>query len=186
MATLATQYVAPPRMKRAQSAPMFPHPVGMPSVQDDYLASATATALSFASDGIKQLARAGSISGQRASAWRREGKGNPLYDLNVIVYRLTVMGQHPGALLASLHAAMNQALLGLSDGQLVERFWTHCRRENEKEARENLASTMFADSGDLEELERAGLAEAGEEMERAAVCRELRRRSIDPRDAKWK
>jgi hypothetical protein len=165
---------------------MFPRVVGISSGTDDLLAAATATALDAASDGIKQLARAGSISGQRASAWRKEGKGNPLYDLNLVVYRLTVMGQHPGAILASLHAAMNQGLLGLSDDQLVDRFWALSRGESEKEARENTASALFAQTGDLEELERAGLAEAGVEMERAAVCRELRRRSIDPRDDRWK
>lgn len=148
---------------------------------DDLLADATAVSLDMAADGIKQLAYAGQISGQRASAWRREGKGNPLHDLTLVVYRLMRIGQRPFHLIAHLMVTINQAMLGLSDEALIRRFWTLTEEECAAECAENLAVARFQADGDLRALERADQEEAERQMERAAVSRELRRRGLDPR-----
>jgi len=150
-------------------------------VLEDVLASATATALQLSSSGVKQLARAGGISSQSASRWRIRGRGNPLYDITAIIYRLMACGQHAGAIVAHTMAVLHQSLMPTSDADLVHRFWSLIELESEAEGRENKATGTFGLTGDLEGLERATLDEAGYAVELAACCRELRRRRIDPR-----
>jgi hypothetical protein len=154
---------------------------GRDPLAEDHLAAATALALDMATTQVKQLAHAGAISPQRASAWRTEGKGNPVYDLSLVVYHLTLMGEHPGAILAQVHTAMLQALLGISDAELVRRFWKALDQECHKEGAENAATAAFARTGDLRGLARAMRGEAGLQHEIAAYAEELDRRGIDPR-----
>lgn len=172
------------RRRHGQKRRILPPDAGKPSgdpVLDDLLAGATAVSLSMATSGIKQLALAGAISDRSASRWRVEGRGNPVFDLTGIVYWLARLGQHAGVLIAHLNATLAHGLMPISPDELVTRFWDLMGAESEAEGRENRASSMFARSGDLYELERATLDEAGVQHELAAVCRELRRRKIDPR-----
>ena len=164
--------------------PVFPVRFGKVSdpILDDLLASATAMSLELATSQVKHLAVAGAISVQSASRWRIEGKGNPLFDLTRIVYRLMQMGQHAGALVAHTMSALSHALMPISDADLVARFWSLMDDEAVKEGRENQAQNGFARSGDLKALERATMDEAGTQVELAACARELRRRRIDPRE----
>lgn len=148
---------------------------------EDVLASGVALALDMATGPVKRLAAAGSISPQRASAWRSEGKGSPLFDISLIVYNLTVNGDHPGAVVAQVHTAMMQGLLTMTTDALVRRFWTLTDEEHDAECSENRKLSEFQQTGDLEALERADMGEAMLQLERAAVCRELRRRGVDPR-----
>lgn len=146
----------------------------------DMHAATTAEALELAS-GIKQLALAGGISGKRASAWRIEGKGNPLYDVTRVVEGLAALNQHPGAIVAHVYMSLHHGLMSATDADLVRRFWSLMEREAEKEGRENGASQMYGRTGDLAGLRRAMLDEAGVQQEIAAVTLELERRGIDPR-----
>lgn len=151
---------------------------------DDLLAGATALSLETCASGIKHLAKAGGISGSRASRWRTEGKGNPLYDLTSVVYRLGVMGQHPGAIVAHVLTTMRQALMPVSNDELVRRFWDLMEREDDAECAENKAAARLANGGTLEDVERASLEESAIQQELAATIRELRRRGVDPRAAR--
>lgn len=167
---------------RAISARRFgAYAVSDPRLSDLH-ASTTADALDLAG-GIKQLALAGGISGSRASAWRKEGKGNPLYDVTELVGKLAALNQHPGAIVAHLYAALHFGLMSATDADLVRRFWSLMEREAEKEGRENGVSQTYARSGDLAGLRRAMLEEAGVQQELAALTLELERRDIDPRKA---
>lgn len=171
-------------IERAKSRRMFPRSVGKVSgrcpITEDALAAATATALDLATTGIKQLASAATISPQRASAWRIEGRGNPLYDLSLVVYNLTLAGEHPGAILGQVHTAMLQGLLGISDDALVSRFWKAMEMESAKEGAENAATAMFVRTRDLKGLAKAMRDEAGLQWEIAAYAEELDKRGIDP------
>lgn len=148
---------------------------------DDCLATATALSLDLSVTGLKHLQNAGGISKSRASRWRSEGRGNPLFDVTALIYRLTATGQSAGAIVAHAFTTLHQALMPISDAELVRRFWLLMGEESEAEGRENLKQATFGYSGDLEGLERAALEEAGTQHELSAVCRELRRRGIDPR-----
>lgn len=162
--------------KHATSARVVADPI-----LDDLLAEATGMALTLSTTGLKHIERAGGISKARASRWTREGRGNPLYDITVILYRLTVAGQSAGAIVSHAIATLHHGLMPTNDAALVERFWKLMGVESVKEGCENGAQSEFGRSGDLAELERATLDEAGIQQELAAVCRELRRRKIDPR-----
>lgn len=150
---------------------------------DDLLAGATALSLDMSTTQNKRLARAGGISASRASRWRTEGRGNPLWDVTSLVYRLGAFGEHPGAVVAHLLTTMRQAMMPLSDADLVRRFWTLMEEEDDAECAENKASARLANGGTMEDLERASLEEATLQQELAATIRELRRRRIDPRTA---
>jgi hypothetical protein len=148
---------------------------------DAMLAASTATAWDMSVSGLKHIERAAGISKSRASRWSREGEGNPLYDVNQIVYKLAALGQHPGAIVASVYQTLHHGMMSLSDAALVERFWKLMRLEAEAQGREDAASQTFAQTGDLGTLRRALLDEAGREQELAAVALELDQRGIDPR-----
>lgn len=148
---------------------------------DGLLASATAVALDLSKSGLKHLERAGGISKSRASRWCSEGKGSPLFDVTVVIYRLMQAGQHAGAIAAHVLTTLHASLMPISDAELVRRFWTLMGTESDVEGRENREQATYAVTGDLEGLERATLDEAGVAHELAAVIRELRRRGIDPR-----
>lgn len=169
-----TKPVIPPRFGKVSADPVL----------DDLLAAATAVSLDLATSQVKHLARAGAISPQSASRWRIEGKGNPLFDLTKLIYRLMQMGQHAGVIVAHAMTTLAHSLMPVSDADLVARFWRLMEEEAAKEGRENSAQNTLARTGDLEELERATLDEAGTQVELAATARELRRRRIDPRT--WK
>jgi hypothetical protein len=145
----------------------------------DLHASTTATALDMAA-GIKRLALAGGISGKRASAWRKEGRGNPLFEVTELVGKLAALNEHPGAIVAHVSAALHHGFLSMTKAQLVDRFWELMAREAEKEGRENGASQTFARTGDLSTLRRTMLEEAGVQQEIAAVALELERLGVDP------
>lgn len=151
-------------------------------VLDDLLASATALSLELSASGVKQLASAGAISGQSASRWRIEGRGNPLFDVTKVIYRLMQMGQHAGTIVAHALTTLQHGLMPTDPAELVARFWELMSHEAEAEGAENRVQNTFARSGDLLALERATLDEMGTQAELAAVCRELRRRRIDPRN----
>lgn len=144
-------------------------------------AAAVALSLDLASSQRKQLAVAGGVTVSRASRWATEGKGNPLFDFTQMIFSLTGTGQHPGALVAHAHMAMEAALMSVSDADLVRRFWEAMEREAHKEGAENAVSQTFARSGDLETLRRVMLDEAAAQTELAALCLEMERRGIDPR-----
>lgn len=148
---------------------------------DDALASATALSLDLSTSCLKHLERAGGISKTRASRWTKEGKGNPLFDVTKVVYGLMKAGQHAGTIAAHILTTIAQSLMPVSDAELVDRFWKLMGTESDVEGRENRIQSTFAVTGDLDGLERATLDEAGVAHELAAVCRELRRRRIDPR-----
>lgn len=176
---------ATPAVEHGIAAPVVKRPFGKFSadpVLNDHLAAGVGLALDLCTTQVKQLAKAAGISPQRASAWRTEGKGNPVFEITSVVYHLTRMGQHPGALIGQIHTAMYQGMLGTSDVDLVRRFWTLMEQESVKEGRENAAAATFANTGDLERLERTKMDEAATEFELAALSRELRRRNIDPRN----
>lgn len=184
MATLAARVPADTPAQHAHSEPIGKRAFGKFSadpVLDDHLAAGVGLALDLCTSQVKQLARAAGITPQRASAWRIAGKGNPVYEISSVVYNLTRMGYHPGALIGQVHTAMYQGMLGVSDAELVRRFWSLMESENTKEGAENAASATFARTGDLESLERTKMDEAATEFEIAALSRELRRRGIDPR-----
>lgn len=164
----------------ASRSPRYGRPSG-DEVLSDLLATSTALSLDLASTGLKQLAIAGKVSPSRASRWRKTGRGNPVYDVTQVIYWLTHMGQNSGAIVSHAQTTLHHALLPVSDDDLVERFWRLMGTESEAEGRENRATSMFGATGDLETIERAMLDEAGIQTELAAVCRELRRREIDPR-----
>lgn len=188
MATLPARIRSALPSEHAHSAPVCNQAYGKSSADpmlDDHLAAGVGLALDLCTSAVKQLAKAGNISPQRASAWRLEGKGNPVYEVTTLIYHLTRMGQHPGALLAQFHTAMYQAHLGISDAALVHRFWKLMELECVKEGRENAASVTFGKTGDLERLERTKMDEAATEFEIAALARELRRRGIDPLDPQF-
>jgi hypothetical protein len=144
-------------------------------------ASAVALSLDLATTQRKHLAIAGGVTVSRASRWATEGRGNPLFDLTQMIVSLVANGQHPGALIAHAHMAMEAALMSVSDADLVRRFWEALEKEAEKEGRENAVSQTFARTGDLEALRRAMLDEAALQTEIAALCLEMERRGIDPR-----
>lgn len=148
---------------------------------DDSLAAATALSLDLSATCLKHIERGGRISKSRASRWTREGRGSPLYDVTTLIYHLTAAGQSAGAIVAHAFTTLHHALMPIEDATLVRRFWELMGSESEKEGVENRAQSTFAVTGDLDGLERATLAEAAEQQELAAVCRELRRRGIDPR-----
>ena len=148
---------------------------------EDCLASATAVSLDLSVSGLKHLAKAGGISRSRASRWRSEGKGNPLFEVTSLVFKLMAAGQHAGVLAAHILTTLHQAVMPLTEEELIDRFWLLMGLESEAEGRENHEQAMFAFSGDLEGLEKAALDEAGLQHELAATIRELRRRKIDPR-----
>lgn len=171
------------RKGRANPARMFSRTFG-PSTdprRDDMLAETTALALCSATGAIKQLASAGSISGKRASAWRRSGQGNPLHDLTLIVDRLTRMGQHPHALVVHLCVTITHALIDMRDEDLIQRWEAVCDEEAEAATRARLALLRLPRGGDLAAVERADQEQAERLMERSALAREMRRRGLDPR-----
>lgn len=149
--------------------------------REDVLAAAVATAWDLATSQLKHLAKAGGISISRASRWSRDGRGNPLWDVTTAIYRLVEAGQHPGMIVAHIHTTLSQALMPTTDEALVERFWKLMEEESELEGSENRAQATYARTGDIAALEGATLREAGIQQDLAAVCRELRRRGIDPR-----
>lgn len=173
---IATNMQVPAVRSRATHAPMVADPY-----LADALASATALSLDLSTTGLKHLERAGGISKSRASRWSREGRGNPLFDVTMVTYRLMQAGQHAGAIAAHVLTTLAQSLMPQSPAELVARFFTLMREESQREGRENEAQAAYAETGDLEALERATLAEAGIQHKLGAVCRELRRRKIDPR-----
>jgi hypothetical protein len=146
----------------------------------DLHASATAVALDLSASQLKHIARAGGISVSRASRWRTEGAGNPLFDTSQFVYGLAQTGQNPAAIVAHLTMILHHGMLGASDDALVQRFWLLMEEEEKAECRENTASKMLARTGDLAALRRALLDEASRQEQLAAVCLELERRGIDP------
>jgi hypothetical protein len=148
---------------------------------EELQASAVALSLDLATSQRKHLAVAGGVTVSRASRWATEGRGNPLFDLTQMIVSLTAANQHPGALIAHAHMAMEAALMSVSDADLVRRFWEAMGREAEKEGAENRVSQTFARTGDLEALRRAMLDEAALQTEIAALCLEMERREIDPR-----
>ena len=148
---------------------------------DDALAAATALSLSLSTTALKQLESVGGVSKTRASRWTREGTGNPLHDVTRIVYLLSHIGQRAGVIAAHILTTLAQSLMPLSPSELVARFYMLMRDESRKEGQENEAQAGFAETGDLGAIERATLEEAGAQHELGAVCRELRRRKIDPR-----
>lgn len=182
---IATAHATPlVRQEHANPRAIANRRFGALSVSDprlsDLHASTTADALELAG-GIKQLALAGGITGKRASAWRKEGRGNPLFDVTELVGKLAALNAHPGAIVAHVYAALHYGLMSATDADLVRRFWELLRTEAEAEGRENAASQTFAHSGDLSTLRRTMLDEAGRQQEIAAVTLELERRGIDPR-----
>lgn len=147
----------------------------------DLNAATTADALELAG-GIKQLALAGGITGKRASAWRKEGRGNPLFEVTEMVGKLAALHAHPGAVVAHVYMALHHGLMSDTNESLARRFWQLMRMEAEAEGRENAASQTFAQTGDLATLRRTMLDEAGRQQELAATTLELERRGVDPRD----
>lgn len=184
---IATKHATVPvTLDHANARAIVTRRFGMLTVSDprlsDLHASTTATALDMAA-GIKRLALAGGISGKRASAWRKEGRGNPLYEVTELVGKLAALNEHPGAIVAHVSAALHYGFLSMTDADLVRRFWDLMRNEAEAEGRENVASQTFGHTGDLSALRRAMLDEAGRQQELAGVTLELERRGIDPRDS---
>lgn len=167
----------------AQNDRIFPSAVGKSSdlVLEQLQADASAVALDLSVNQVKHLAKAGGVSPSQASRWHTHGRGNPVFDITTMIYRLTQMRQNPGVLIAHAQATLHHSLMPINDAELVERFFTLTEKECEAEGGENKTQAMFARTGDLEELERATIREAGIQTELAAVCRELRRRRIDPR-----
>lgn len=132
---------------------------------------------------VKRAAHVLGISERLMEDWRTGADKSPIVRTGKIVATLAAHeGLTPWPLLAYLRSEAMAAMAHVSDAALVRRFWRVMEEEAEAEGRENAAQQMYARSGDLEALERATLSEATLQEELAALCRELRRREIDPRD----
>jgi hypothetical protein len=148
----------------------------------DGIAGTTAVALRAASPRGKRLAAVAGVSESRVSRWRSEGRGNPAFDFALLIHALADQPHcNAGVLVALARSTLDQALMPISDADLVRRFWTLMEEESIAEGRENMRQAMFALDGNLGGLADTALREAGLTEELAAVCRELQRRRIDPR-----
>lgn len=149
----------------------------------DRLLEMAGKGLDLACDGNNgRLARTIGADKADASRWRRGQRNGRHARFFADVYNLAANEKtNPWALLAEAHAAAESGMMALSDEALVRRFAELMRHEAEREGTENGLSQTFALTGDLASLADALIAEAGVEMELAAVCRELDRRGLDPR-----
>lgn len=147
----------------------------------DSIADLTARTLRFAAPSCKALGIAGGVTQKRGSAWWREGRGSPLYDAFAFLYALARNPKgRPGAVVAAARSILRETMLPISDADLVQRFRDLKGEEDSAEGAENAAGSRVPWTGDLLSYERALLDEASVQEELAAVCRELRRRNVDP------
>lgn len=149
---------------------------------DAVLREGSAAALKDAAISLKGVQASGAGSSSTAERWWNDGEGSPVLAHSRMIYALAHRpGARAGMLVANANATLAQALMPLSDADLVQRFWDLCKQEARKEGQENECAALLAETGDLLALADADIAEAGIQAERAAVARELHRRGIDPR-----
>lgn len=147
----------------------------------DRLRMAAGRGLDGCAPSNNALARTLGVAPSDTSRWRRGQRGGPHARFFEDVYRLASNPKtNPWALMAEAHAAAEAGMMALSDDALVRRFDELLAHEAEREGTENGLSQTLHQHGDLRALADALVAEAGVEMELAAVCRELARRDIDP------
>lgn len=149
-------------------------------MQDEQFAECTRAVFKDCASKAKKIAFAAGVSDSRARHWRTEGRGNFVYEATHFVYGLARMGQGAGVVVAHLMATIHQAMLPMTDDQIVSRFFELMREESQAEGSENEAQATVGHTGDLADLERKTLREAGLQHELAATIRELRRRGINP------
>lgn len=129
------------------------------------------------------LSRVAGVSPTQMSDWRRGNRGmGPHAKVYELVRSTQVHDKTtPYPLLADLLSYAAEALEDVPDDRLIARFWTLVRYEAEREGQENVTTATFAEHGCLESIAADMQAEASVELELAAVCRELKKRKLDPR-----
>ena len=144
--------------------------------------TAAADALRQAAPSLKALVYAGAGSTSSASRWWTDAEGSPVLAHDLLLTRLAARpGGAPGVLISHARATLAASLMPLSDADLVARFWATMNREAVEQGAGDVCESGFYLAGDIAELERCSLREAGVLEERAAICRELRARGLDPR-----
>lgn len=147
----------------------------------DAVAELSASALRLAAPSSKALGNAGGVSQKRGSAWWTTGRGSPVYDCFALLYSLALNpNARPGAVIAHAKSLLHEAMLPSDTEALVKRFRKLMGEEVAAEGQENEAQTAVAWTGDLGTFERALMHEASLQEELAGICRELRRREINP------
>lgn len=159
---------------------------------EDWLRRRAGEGLDMACDGNNgRLARALGTDPSDTSRWRNARRPGPHSRFFTDVYRMAANPRtNAWALLAEAHAAAEAGLMAMTDEQAVRRWRELMQHEAEREGAENgLSQTLAYVPSDKEAVRAALLAlagalvsEAGVELELAAMCRELARRDIDPRE----
>jgi hypothetical protein len=164
--------------------PRFSGP-GHDRILSYHLAEGTAGALRLASPTIKRLAAAGRISPKRASAWWCEGRGNPVYDVTLLLYHLAQDERCSAeAVLAHFQVTVEQARAATwSVDQVIAEFWRLMDAEPAADGEQKLSAQRFG-RGEAEDLEAAHLREAAVQIELVALKRDLDRRRVDPRQGR--
>jgi hypothetical protein len=157
---------------------------GSDPMLDDLLAEASALSMELAGSA-KAWAGAGEWTARHARRLREAGKGSPVYDLTAILYRLARQRSARGWVIAAhIESTLIQATLPMTNDDLVRRYFDlNEEEEPNRECEENKAVTRQSEqTWNPDALERADLSKAGTHMERRAVVRELKRRSINPHE----
>jgi hypothetical protein len=130
----------------------------------------------------KKLAYASGVSDRRARQMKVGEKTVAVSRFFVWMWSLVEAGLSPFPIAAKVQAVSIQSLvIGMTDEQLVKRFFDLLQKEAELEGEENRITAMFARDGDLEGLGSAAEKEAAVALELRAVTSELIKRGIDPR-----
>lgn len=151
----------------------------------DWIRRRAALSLDECGPSNRITAKALDLREDTTSRMRNARRANPISRFFEIIWKLAVHARTtPWPILMEAESIAEQALMtGMDDHQLVRRFHELVREESRRQGGEDSATTdhLTGECNDLEALERAHLDEAALQREFAAVCRELRRREIDPR-----
>ena len=133
--------------------------------------------------GLDSIALGDALGVEESTARHKRAEGTGVaFDALLFTYNLArTQGAFASTLIARCRSVHAQALMPISDADLVDRFWTLTAIECTHEGEENNACAQFGRTGDLTGFGEALLKEAATQEELAAVCRELARRKIDPR-----
>jgi hypothetical protein len=134
----------------------------------------------------KKLGVALGVTPRRARQLKGGERTSAISRFFMVLASLAEAGLSPFPLATKVKiVALQSLILNMTDDQLVKRFFDLLEREADLEGTENKITAMFSRSGDLVALADATEKEASVAEELSAVARELAKRGIDPRTAKF-
>lgn len=153
---------------------------------EDQIAEACARTFRQTEASIKALAAAAGKKRRTAARWALEGKGHPLFEVSVVVYRLgQTFGAHAYVFASHVTAMAFQGEVSqLNHNQLIQRYWLTNAAVSETLGELDRARALFALTGDLGNVADVALPAASRLEEFGAIARELERLRLDPRAMK--